>query len=58
MSSLNCRPEPTLAEMLDDPVVRAVMERDGVRPHDIIHLMARMRARLRDAQRRRVLAAA
>jgi hypothetical protein len=28
----SCRSEPTLAELLNDPVVRAVMAADGVEP--------------------------
>ncbi|MDC7683550.1 hypothetical protein PQU92_09700 [Asticcacaulis sp. BYS171W] len=31
--------EPTLKEMLDDPVVRLLMHRDGIHPDDVRHVM-------------------
>ena len=37
--------EPRLAEMLDDPVIQAVMARDGVVRRDIERLVARMAPR-------------
>lgn len=33
--------EPTMADLLADPIVRAVMERDGVRPEEIWGTVAR-----------------
>lgn len=38
--------EPTLSEMLDDPLVRLVMARDGVRPDEVRTLIAATAARL------------
>ncbi len=38
--------EPAVAEMLRDPIVRAVMARDRVEPEEVRRLMADMRARL------------
>lgn len=32
--------EPTLEEILDDPIIRAVMARDGVEPEQIRSLLA------------------
>jgi hypothetical protein len=42
---LNCR-EPRLLEMLDDPLVQAVMARDKVRRSEIVDLMRSVQARL------------
>jgi hypothetical protein len=33
--------EPALDDMLDDPIVRAVMARDGICEHDLRRLVAR-----------------
>ncbi len=38
--------EPQLAEVLDDPVIQAVMTRDGVERHAIVDLALAVRARL------------
>jgi hypothetical protein len=38
--------EPAVADMLRDPVVQAVMARDGVRPEEVMRLMAAVRERL------------
>lgn len=38
--------EPSLRELLDDPVVHLVMERDGVRSDEVEELMTRVRTRL------------
>lgn len=38
--------EPRLADMLDDPVIQAVMARDRVARNDILDLILSMRARL------------
>ena len=38
-----CAEEPTLKDMLDDPIVRGVMARDGVAPVDVEELMANLR---------------
>lgn len=38
--------EPAVADMLRDPVVLAVMARDGVRPEEVLLLMAAVRERL------------
>ncbi|WP_035691686.1 hypothetical protein [Azospirillum halopraeferens] len=39
---------PTLAEMLDDPIVVAVMRRDGISREHVVDLIARVRRNLRD----------
>lgn len=38
--------EPSLAEMLEDPVVRAMMAVDGVHPADIVTLLSAAKERL------------
>lgn len=38
--------EPRLRDMLDDPVIQAVMARDNVRRTEIIDLVRNVRARL------------
>lgn len=43
------RHEPCVADMIEDPVVQAVMARDGVTAEDLLSLVVRMRERLRDA---------
>ncbi len=40
------RGEPSLEEMLNDPTIRLVMNRDGVRSEDLTKLCAIMRKRL------------
>jgi hypothetical protein len=36
--------EPTLAEILSDPIVRALMDADGVEPHEIRTVLSRISA--------------
>ena len=38
--------EPSVSEMLDDPIIEAVMIRDGIKRHDILRLFAQLRPRL------------
>jgi len=38
--------EPSIKELLDDPVIEAVMARDGVRRNELEHLICEMRQRL------------
>jgi hypothetical protein len=38
--------EPTIGELLDDPVIEAMMARDGVARADLVHLMDEVRCRL------------
>jgi hypothetical protein len=40
--------EPSLNEMLDDPVVQVVMARDGVKRREIVALMGRMQTQRGD----------
>jgi len=53
MTSMRLAREPQLSEMLKDPVVQAVMARDGVEPEEVIALMAEMRHRLRSRRLRK-----
>ena len=46
------RKDPSLSEILDDPIVVAVMARDGVKREHVQHLMDQMRRRLRAQQER------
>ncbi len=39
---LACAEEPTLRDMLDDPIVRGVMACDGVTPVDVEELMVNL----------------
>jgi hypothetical protein len=41
--------EPSLNEMLDDPVVQIVMARDGVKRREIVALMGRMHTQRSDS---------
>ena len=41
------RREPLVADMVQDPIVQAVMRRDGVTPEDVLTLVVHMRERLR-----------
>jgi hypothetical protein len=43
--------EPTLDEILSDSIVRAVMEVDGVNPHELETMLRRVAQRLRTARR-------
>ena len=38
--------EPTLQELLDDPVIEAIMARDGVRRDELVSLISEVRSRL------------
>ena len=38
--------EPSIKELLDDPVIEAVMARDGVRRKELEHLILEVRDRL------------
>ena len=46
-----CHREPTLNGILSDPVVRAVMEADGVNRHELEVMLRRVAQRLRIARR-------
>jgi hypothetical protein len=48
--SLQCLKEPTLGEMLDDPIVQSLMERDGVRRASLELLMSDVREKRSDAE--------
>jgi hypothetical protein len=43
--------EPTLSEMLSDPIIRTVMEVDGVNPDELEAMLRRVAHRLRIARR-------
>lgn len=45
--------EPSIKELLDDPVIEAVMARDGVRRKELEHLIDDVRGRLAGRDRRR-----
>jgi hypothetical protein len=44
---MNCYREPTLNGLLSDPIVRAVMEADGVNPVELEGLLRQVAQRLR-----------
>lgn len=44
--------EPSLNEMLDDPVVQVVMARDGVKRREIVALMGRLQDKRTDSAER------
>jgi len=46
------RKDMSLSELLDDPIVLAVMTRDGISREHVRQLMDQMRRRLRDQQER------
>jgi hypothetical protein len=46
-----CNREPTLDGMLADSIVRAMMEADGVNPHELEVMLRRVAKRLRIARR-------
>lgn len=46
------RSEPTIAEMLNDPIVHLVMARDQVRGDDVSSLMHNVAARMRQIENR------
>lgn len=39
-------PQPSLRELLDDPVIHVLMARDGVHPDEVRRLMEEVRRRL------------
>ena len=45
-----CDREPTLNGILSDSIVRAVMEADGVNPHELEVMLRRVAQRLRIAR--------
>ena len=45
------RREATLEEIFSDPVVRAMMEADGVNPHELATMLQQVAQRLRTARR-------
>lgn len=49
---MELRKDPSLSEILDDPIVVAVMTRDGISREHVQHLMEQMRRRLRARQER------
>ena len=44
---MNCHREPTLKGILSDPIVRAVMEADGVNPVELEGMLRQVAQRLR-----------
>src|SRR5262245_15917030 len=46
-----CRREAALEEIFSDPVVRAMMEADGVNPHELATMLQQVAQRLRPARR-------
>ena len=46
---ITCHEEPTLDEMLSDPVIEAVMEADGVDPGEVETLLRRVRTARKEA---------
>ena len=48
--SLQCLKEPTLGEMLDDPIVQILMKRDGVQRASLELLMSDVREKRTDAE--------
>jgi hypothetical protein len=52
MLPMNCRRrEATLEEIFSDPVVKAMMEADGVNPHELATMLQQVAQRLRTAGR-------
>ncbi len=47
-----CSDEPRLAEVLDDPMIRAVMARDGIRRAEMDALVQAVRQRLDGAEKK------
>ena len=48
--SLQCLKEPTLGEMLDDPIVQTLMKRDGVQRASLELLRSDVREKRTDAE--------
>ena len=51
--SYQCGDEPQLDDVLDDPVIQAVMSRDGVARHDIVDLAVAVRQKFGARQKNR-----
>jgi hypothetical protein len=52
MLPMNCRRrEATLEEIFSDPIVRAMMEADGVNPHELAAMLRQVAQRLSIARR-------
>lgn len=43
MPEFTTTPEPALEELLGDPVIHAVMDRDGVRPDEVLAVLRGVR---------------
>jgi hypothetical protein len=50
------QPEPTLEEILSEPIVRAVMAADGVEQHELTAMLRRVARMRREAAQHRPLA--
>lgn len=50
-----CSDEPRLDEVLDDPVIRAVMARDGIRRAEMVDLVRAVREKLASADKNSAL---
>lgn len=48
--SLQCLKEPTLGEILDDPIVQELMQRDGVHRASLELLMSDVRTKRSEAE--------
>jgi hypothetical protein len=48
--ALQCLKEPSLVEMLDDPIVQSLMERDGVQRASLELLLTDMRQKRGEAE--------
>lgn len=50
MANLKCRGEPSLSEILEDPIVQDLMVRDGIERASLELLVGRMREKRTDAE--------
>ena len=48
--TLQCLKEPTLGEILDDPIVQTLMERDGVQRASLELLLSNVREKRSEAE--------
>jgi hypothetical protein len=48
----NRRPEPSLDDLLNDPILHAVLARDGLKVEEVRRFLDEMRQRLRLARRK------
>jgi hypothetical protein len=46
------RPEPSLDELLDDPILHALLARDGLKVDEVRQFLEEMKHRLRPAHRK------